>query len=62
MKLNQYFDHTLLKPEATTEQVQRLCEEAKEYLAKHVGMTEAVIMRSGIESSKRLPLPQDKET
>lgn len=31
-----------------------ICEEAKEYLAKHVGMTEAVIMRSGIESSKEL--------
>jgi len=31
MKLNQYFDHTLLKPEATTAQVLALCEEAKEY-------------------------------
>ena len=31
MKLNQYFDHTLLKPEATTAQVQVLCEEAKEH-------------------------------
>ena len=31
MKLNQYFDHTLLKPEATTAQVQALCQEAKEY-------------------------------
>lgn len=31
MKLNQYFDHTLLKPEATTAQVQVLCQEAKEY-------------------------------
>ena len=31
-----------------------ISEEAKEYLANHVGMTEAVIMRSGIESSKEL--------
>ena len=31
MKLNQYFDHTLLKPEATTLQVQSLCAEAKTY-------------------------------
>ena len=35
-----------------------ICEEAKTYLAEHVGMTEAVIMRSGIESSKEL-LAQD---
>lgn len=31
-----------------------ICEEAKEYLEKQVGMTEAVIMRSGIESGKEL--------
>ncbi len=31
-----------------------ISEEAREYLEKHVGMTEAVIMRSGIESSKEL--------
>ncbi len=31
MKLNQYFDHTLLKPEATVQQVQALCQEAKEH-------------------------------
>ena len=35
-----------------------ISEDAKEYLAKHVGMTEAVIMRSGIESSAEL-LAQD---
>ena len=29
--LNKYFDHTLLKPEATCEQIDRLCEEAKQY-------------------------------
>lgn len=31
MKLNQYFDHTLLKPEATPAQIRALCEEAKAY-------------------------------
>jgi len=31
MKLNKYIDHTLLKPEATVEQITKLCEEAKEY-------------------------------
>jgi deoxyribose-phosphate aldolase len=30
-KLNQYFDHTVLKPEATEADVSKLCEEAKEY-------------------------------
>lgn len=29
--LNQYFDHTILKPEATEADVTRLCAEAKEY-------------------------------
>ena len=29
--LNKYFDHTLLKPEATNEQIDKLCEEAGEY-------------------------------
>jgi len=29
MDLNRYIDHTLLKPEATGEQVRKLCEEAK---------------------------------
>lgn len=29
--LNKYFDHTLLKPEATSEQIDKLCAEAKEY-------------------------------
>ncbi|MCQ2554396.1 MAG: deoxyribose-phosphate aldolase [Clostridia bacterium] len=29
--LNKYFDHTLLKPEATLPQIEKLCMEAKEY-------------------------------
>jgi len=31
MQLNQYIDHTLLKPTATTEEIITLCEEAKHY-------------------------------
>jgi len=31
MKLNKYIDHTLLKPEATKEQIEKVIEEAKEY-------------------------------
>ena len=29
--LNKYFDHTLLKPEATNQQIDKLCAEAREY-------------------------------
>ncbi len=31
MELNRYIDHTILKPEATTAEVIKLCEEAKQY-------------------------------
>lgn len=31
MKLNKFFDHTLLKPDASPEQIAALCREAKEY-------------------------------
>ncbi len=31
MKINQYIDHTALKPEATLTQIEKLCAEAKEY-------------------------------
>lgn len=30
-KFNKYFDHTLLKPEATKQHIKTLCDEAKEY-------------------------------
>ncbi len=29
MKLNKYIDHTLLKSDATTEQIKKICDEAK---------------------------------
>lgn len=36
MKLNKLIDHTLLKPEATKTQIEKLCSEAKEYDFKSV--------------------------
>lgn len=36
MQLNAYIDHTLLKPEATAEQIKALCKEAKEHKFKAV--------------------------
>ncbi len=36
MQLSEYIDHTLLKPEATAEQVGRLCREARQYGFKAV--------------------------
>lgn len=31
MEINRYIDHTLLKPEATEEQIRKICAEAREY-------------------------------
>ena len=31
MKLNKYIDHTLLKADATKNEIKKLCEEAKKY-------------------------------
>ncbi|MBR2328635.1 MAG: deoxyribose-phosphate aldolase [Clostridia bacterium] len=31
MKLNKYIDHTLLKSDATTEQIKKICDEARQY-------------------------------
>jgi len=36
MQLSEYIDHTLLKPEAGTDQIIRLCREAREYTFKSV--------------------------
>ncbi|HEY8436545.1 MAG TPA: deoxyribose-phosphate aldolase [Haloplasmataceae bacterium] len=43
MELNQYIDHTLLKPEATKDQIIRLCEEAKAHRFKSVCVNPANI-------------------
>jgi deoxyribose-phosphate aldolase len=36
MSINKYIDHTLLKPDATTEAFEKLCQEAREYDFKSV--------------------------
>lgn len=36
INLNQYIDHTLLKPEATLAMIEKLCHEAKNYYFKAV--------------------------
>ena len=36
MKLSEYIDHTVLKPETGTDQIVRLCREAREYAFKSV--------------------------
>ncbi|MDU4715765.1 MAG: 2-deoxyribose-5-phosphate aldolase, partial [Anaerococcus sp.] len=36
MKINRYIDHTLLKADATKDQVKKIVEEAKEYEFKSV--------------------------
>lgn len=43
MEMNQYIDHTLLKPEATKEQIIQLCEEAKIHRFKSVCVNPAYI-------------------
>lgn len=44
--MNQYIDHTLLKPEATLEQIQVLCNEAKKYKFKSVCINPTWIMQA----------------
>lgn len=36
MELNQYIDHTILKPDTTNEEIEKICFEAKEYKFKSV--------------------------
>jgi deoxyribose-phosphate aldolase len=43
MKLNKYIDHTLLKQDATPEQIVKLCTEAKEYDFKSVCVNPAYV-------------------
>ena len=46
MKLNEYIDHTLLKPFATDSDIEKLCEEAKEYNFKSVCVNPSDVMYS----------------
>lgn len=45
-ELNKYFDHTLLKPEATEAQIDKLCEEAKEYSFYSVCVNSCYVSRA----------------
>lgn len=36
MEINKYIDHTILKAEATTDKIKKLCQEAMEYKFKTV--------------------------
>ena len=36
MNYNKYIDHTLLKPDCTDEQIEKLCKEAKEFMDKNL--------------------------
>lgn len=46
MKLNKLIDHTLLKPEATKTQIEKLCSEAKEYDFKSVCVNPYYVKRA----------------
>lgn len=46
MKLNKLIDHTLLKPEATKAQIEKLCGEAKEYDFKSVCVNPHYVKRA----------------
>ena len=46
MKLSKYIDHTLLKADATEEQIEKLCQEAAEYNFKSVCINPAFVAKS----------------
>ncbi|MCE5236185.1 MAG: deoxyribose-phosphate aldolase [Clostridiaceae bacterium] len=55
MELNRTIDHTLLKPDATREQVKKLCEEAKQYRfasvcvnSCHIALVAELLKGSGV--------------
>ena len=53
MNLNKYIDHTLLKPESTTSQILKLCEEAKKYdfASVCVNPTHIALCKKALEGS-----------
>ena len=46
MELAKYIDHTLLKADATEEQIEKLCQEAAEYNFKSVCINPAFVVKS----------------
>ncbi|AXT58216.1 deoxyribose-phosphate aldolase [Aquimarina sp. MMG015] len=64
MKLNQYIDHTLLKPTATVEDIKKLCTEAKRYgfysvcvNGAYVGLACSELMKSDIKIAAVVGFP-----
>mgnify|MGYP002535224169 CR=1 FL=1 len=60
MELNRYIDHTLLKADATPEQIAKLCAEAKEYRFASVCVNSCcgkAAQRHGYEGMLRGGLP-----
>ena len=62
--LNQYFDHTLLKPEATSRQIEQLCREALQYdfysvcvNSCHVGLCADLLRGSDIKITAVVGFP-----
>ncbi len=53
MDLAKYIDHTILKPDATTEQVKHICEEAKEYgfMSVCVNLTHTALVSEALKGS-----------
>lgn len=64
MLLNEYIDHTLLKANATVNDIKKLCTEAKEYRfyavcvnSYYVGLAESELMRSEIKVAAVIGFP-----
>ncbi|WP_108801887.1 deoxyribose-phosphate aldolase [Aquimarina sp. Aq107] len=64
MELNQYIDHTLLKPTATVEDIKKLCTEAKQYgfysvcvNGAYVGLACSELMKSDIKIAAVIGFP-----
>ena len=53
MKLNKYIDHTILKPDATTEKVKAICAEAREYdfMSVCVNLTHTALVSKELEGT-----------
>lgn len=69
MKMNQLIDHTLLKPEATTEQIEKLCLEARTYQFAsvcvnpcHIALCKKLLQGSGVKVCTVIGFPLGANT
>jgi deoxyribose-phosphate aldolase len=69
MELNKYIDHTLLKPEATSDDIIKLCEEAKQYKFKavcvnpcYVGLCKEHLLNSDVKIATVIGFPLGANT